>query len=1060
VTIAAALNILVTAPTSQLRADFKELGTTVGAFNRVMKEAFDASTTAADRLEQKLKVLRAGRDLGVINQDQFANAERGLTLVAGEERISALRTAIQERYATYAKFLAQELTNYQREINEAMVVDEERVSALRTAIQERYAQKARFEAETLSAFQAEIDKARIAREEDMAALRKNIEERYAQQQLKDDEQKQLRQEIQARKMELQIQREASLKAQKDKMLADGMRDAEEHQQAFNDAKSRANALMANISPYTAHNQRMAEYNRLLAMGALAQEEFNRLQRASQRELSRTTSLMSGAGSQIKAALGFFNPWLVATVAIGAAVREGMKFHQAMSQVAAVGKLTGEQLTALSQSALVLSGTSRYSALQIAEAQQHLVKAGMDVNQTMFAQRHILDLATIGHMDLANASEIVVRAMGAFGMSGIEAGKVVDALAVASSKTIGTVENLAEALKFVGPIAHSSGLSLNETVAALMVLHKQGLVGEMAGTGLRNVLVRLGAPTKEAVAAMRQFGVEIAVTAKGGLDLARTLMNLQNASKSLTGLDQLKFYAELGKTRAAMTVAALTSGDFGSSLADLQNDKGEAQRRAEIAMDNLGGDMAKLGNVVRNSAIAFEESLDPALRAIVQFATNFLSGDRANYNDKVSKGMSAEVENLSDPNAIKARIAELKEFVSTIRKTKGDMSTALFFPNTEYGMSGNVAMQEIELLRAKLAEKSQENRTAAAPFVEIGTKAESIIETLHKKLDEAKGLSAEQSELNDLQQRYNDLIGNGVNEEARRVGIILAAAQLKEKEVESEKSIAAIRKAVYEAEKKNKNETEADRLRREAMEAEDARYEFELLAANIDQAQQAKAEADHKARTLEIEKQTAALRKEILKAETSIFDEKMDKALKDVQLEERIWREEHRKADAWDKIVEESKKFGKDEIAKAQRDAAMVREMQKNIKRFEDVDKETKRLQEKVDNPAKEISPVEKFEHDFADLVTELKLGLIDDKRFAKDREGLEKEFLKSGAHHVKPAGAIERGSKEEFQILYGNPLLDINRRQLKAIELSKEQLVIVNTQLGKVDKPPIAIIPR
>ena len=71
-----------------------------------------------------------------------------------------------------------------------------------------------------------------------------------------------------------------------------------------------------------------------------------------------------------------------------------------------------------------------------------------------------------------------------------------------------VAELGEAMKFVGAIAASLGVSIEETAAAIGVLSDAGLKGTLAGTGLRRVLIGLAKQTPQAEKALRVAGVEI------------------------------------------------------------------------------------------------------------------------------------------------------------------------------------------------------------------------------------------------------------------------------------------------------------------------------------------------------------------------------------------------------------------------------------------------------------------------------------------------------------------------------------------------------------------------
>src|SRR5205085_173203 len=64
-----------------------------------------------------------------------------------------------------------------------------------------------------------------------------------------------------------------------------------------------------------------------------------------------------------------------------------------------------------------------------------------------------------------------------------------------------MRDLQYSLKYVGPIAATTGQDLETMVAALSLMGNAGIKGEQAGTSLRGALVRLTKPTKSVTAGL-------------------------------------------------------------------------------------------------------------------------------------------------------------------------------------------------------------------------------------------------------------------------------------------------------------------------------------------------------------------------------------------------------------------------------------------------------------------------------------------------------------------------------------------------------------------------------
>ena len=69
----------------------------------------------------------------------------------------------------------------------------------------------------------------------------------------------------------------------------------------------------------------------------------------------------------------------------------------------------------------------------------------------------------------------------------------DLFAAAAGKAQGSAEDVAQAMKFVGPVAKSLGVSIEETTGIIAEFASKGIIGEQAGTSFRGMLLSLTSP---------------------------------------------------------------------------------------------------------------------------------------------------------------------------------------------------------------------------------------------------------------------------------------------------------------------------------------------------------------------------------------------------------------------------------------------------------------------------------------------------------------------------------------------------------------------------------------
>ena len=235
-------------------------------------------------------------------------------------------------------------------------------------------------------------------------------------------------------------------------------------------------LIANVNGYIAGMDRAAGATRAMANDSvvrLAQQRqaFDRLGR---------TALAVG---------------VIAAAGVAIAVARFAEFDEAMSNVNAVTQETSENMGLLRDAALDAGGRTVFTATEAANAVEELGKAGISTADILAgALDGSLDLAASGQLEVARAAEIAATTMKQFGLAGTDTAHVADVLSAGAGKALGSVEDLAQGLKFVGPVAASMNVSLEETVGTLALFADQGLIGEQAGTSLRGVLSSLTSPS--------------------------------------------------------------------------------------------------------------------------------------------------------------------------------------------------------------------------------------------------------------------------------------------------------------------------------------------------------------------------------------------------------------------------------------------------------------------------------------------------------------------------------------------------------------------------------------
>jgi TP901 family phage tail tape measure protein len=254
----------------------------------------------------------------------------------------------------------------------------------------------------------------------------------------------------------------------------------------------------------------------------------------------------------------------------------------------------------------LGRETRFTATQVSEGALFLVRAGFSFQEAGQGLHSVLNLAAIGAMDLARASEIAADVSRAFRLEALSLNRVVDVLAVVAVSANTSVESLGYALSFASPVAASLGVSLEHVTAALGVLANAGIKGTTAGTAMSRIMDSLARGTELTARTLNNYGLSLADTDVSARGLLEVLATLEGVLIS-TGDAALIFGVRGGRAMLALM-------NQGTKVVEEFTEKTEKAALASSLMmekmeDNLIGVLLKLKSAFEDLAIALTGDID-------------------------------------------------------------------------------------------------------------------------------------------------------------------------------------------------------------------------------------------------------------------------------------------------------------------------------------------------------------------------------------------------------------------------------------------------------------------
>lgn len=307
----------------------------------------------------------------------------------------------------------------------------------------------------------------------------------------------------------------------------------------------------------------------------------------------------------------------------APIKLGMEFDKTMARVGAVSNASAEDLGRLRDKARELGASTVFSASQAAEGMTYLAMAGFKTEDMLTAMPGMLNLASAGQVDLANASDIAASMLNGFGLEASQINRVADTMVNTFANSSTDLQGLGETMKYVAPVAASMGVDL-ETVAAMAgKLGDNAIRGSQAGTAMRAVFTRLVAPATEGQKALYALGVSVK-DAQGNVrampdvlkDIGVALNKLPQAAQAAIKKD---IFGQEAMSAAGILMNNAVDGTL-QNFIDKVKEAGSAERVAKEQTDNLDGDLASLNSAFEETQLTLSEAVTPAIRKCTVWLT--------------------------------------------------------------------------------------------------------------------------------------------------------------------------------------------------------------------------------------------------------------------------------------------------------------------------------------------------------------------------------------------------------------------------------------------------------
>ena len=207
-------------------------------------------------------------------------------------------------------------------------------------------------------------------------------------------------------------------------------------------------------------------------------------------------------------------------------------------------------------------------------------------------------ATGGFSDLATVADATTSVLNAYGLESDKAAKLVDGFIQTQNDGKIVVDQYAQQIGRLAPIAAGAGVSIDELNAAISTVTATGVPVESTFAGLRQVIASIQKPTSEAAKAAEKLGIDFSATALKTKGLSGVLAEVVEKG----GASEETLALLFGSVEARTAILPLLNDQLVTFNQNLEN-QASAQNKAAIAafeaQNTIQGQLTRLGSAFTN-----------------------------------------------------------------------------------------------------------------------------------------------------------------------------------------------------------------------------------------------------------------------------------------------------------------------------------------------------------------------------------------------------------------------------------------------------------------------------
>lgn len=302
-----------------------------------------------------------------------------------------------------------------------------------------------------------------------------------------------------------------------------------------------------------------------------------------------------------------------------------QFEASIAKASTIADTSQVSLSTIESDIMALSRSTGQGAGDLTEASYQAISASVDTAYAVKFVDEANKLAVGGFTQQATAADVLTTAINAYGLAVSEATQVSDMLITTQNLGKTTVDELAQNMGRVIPLAAAYNVEMDNLSTGYAILTKNGIATAESTTYLKSMLNELG-DTGSAVAGVlqEQTGQSFAQLTESGYSLGDVLTVIGD---SVNG-DTTAFNNLWGSQEAGIGALALFNAgaaEFNSTLGKMQDSAG-ATEKAYMTMTNTTEHAQKrMQNAFGNLGITIGSQLNPVISDLYNGVADVVDG---------------------------------------------------------------------------------------------------------------------------------------------------------------------------------------------------------------------------------------------------------------------------------------------------------------------------------------------------------------------------------------------------------------------------------------------------